>query len=187
METNSSKVVIKNVRFSYAHVFTPDEQNNKYSVQLIIAKDHPQIEQIKAAIQYTIQEGKGKLGDKFRLNLGTVLHDGDIERIDDENYEGCYYINARSNQKPNVVKRNTTGMGENKTMEITDPTEFYSGCYGMASVAFFAFNTQTNKGIGCALNGVCKVKDGQPLGGTKASAESDFGSQFEDDDENEVF
>ena len=36
-ETNvpSSKVVVRNVRFSYVHVFEKDDFNNKYSVSIL--------------------------------------------------------------------------------------------------------------------------------------------------------
>ena len=37
-----------------------------------------------------------------------------------------------------------------------------------------------NKGIACGLNNLQKIRDGEPLGG-KASAESDFASDEDDD------
>ncbi|EIA24002.1 hypothetical protein SFB3_226G1, partial [Candidatus Arthromitus sp. SFB-3] len=49
----------------------------------------------------------------------------------------------------------------------------YSGCYGYASINFYAFNTNGNKGIACGLNNLMKIEDGEPLGG-RVSAEIDF-------------
>ena len=43
-----------------------------------------------------------------------------------------------------------------------------------------------NKGVGVGLNNIQKLKDGERLGGARASAEDDFGGDdlpFEDDEE----
>ena len=64
-------------------------------------------------------------------------------------------------------------------LSILNRSEVYSGVYGRASITFYAFNSSGNKGIACGLNNLQKIRDGEPLGG-KASAESDFAS---DDDE----
>ena len=75
---------------------------------------------------------------------------------------------------------------ETKLVEITDSnpiltrSEVYSGVYGRASISFYAFNSSGNKGIACGLNNLQKIRDGEPLGG-KASAESDFASDEDDD------
>ena len=61
-----------------------------------------------------------------------------------------------------------------------DKDEFYSGCYGRASVNFFAFNVGGNKGIACGLNNLQKLEDGERLGGSISSAEDDFGSTDDD-------
>lgn len=52
--------------------------------------------------------------------------------------------------------------------------------YGRASISFYAFNSSGNKGIACGLNNLQKIHDGEPLGG-KASAESDFATDNDDD------
>ena len=49
-----------------------------------------------------------------------------------------------------------------------------------ASISFYAFNSSGNKGIACGLNNLQKIRDGEPLGG-KASAESDFATDDDDD------
>ena len=55
----------------------------------------------------------------------------------------------------------------------------YSGVYGRASINFYAFNSNGNKGIACGLGNLQKIADGEPLGG-RSSAEDDFAD--EDDD-----
>ena len=177
---NSTRVVVRNVRFSYVHVFEKDDFNNKYSVSLLFSKnDREMVEEIKGAIKAAVVQGAGKLGPNFKLDAKTIVHDGDVEKAGDEAYAGMYYLNAKSDRKPGIVKKNTTGMG-GKTTDITDPEEFYSGCYGYASVTFFAFNTGVNKGIGVALNNLLKIRDGEPLGSSQ-SAEDELGGYVDAD------
>lgn len=42
------------------------------------------------------------------------------------------------------------------------------GVYGRASINFYAFNSNGNKGIACGLNNLQKIRDGEPLGGKTA-------------------
>lgn len=167
-----TKAVIGLVRFSYVHVWEAvaisDDANakKKYSVSLILPKsDTKSINIVKAAIQNALQAGIGKLGGKIPAVWKNPLRDGDTERPDDEAYKGCYFINATSQQKPGIVNA--------QRQPITDPDEFYSGCYGYASVNFFAFNANGNKGVACGLNNLMKTKDGESLGG-RSTAEADF-------------
>ena len=102
----------------------------------------------------------------------TPLRDGDSERPDDEAYADSYFINANSATAPGIVDADRN--------PILTRSEVYSGVYGRASISFYAFNSNGNKGIACGLNNLQKVRDGEPLGG-KVSAESDFAT----DDDNE--
>ena len=54
---------------------------------------------------------------------------------------------------------------------IIDRSEFYSGCYGRASISFFAYNSNGSKGVGCGLNNVQKMEEGEKLGGATTAAE----------------
>lgn len=168
----ATKVVTGKVRFSYLHVWEPSAMSEgaekKYSVSLIIPKsDTATIGKIKAAIQAAFTAG---VASKFQGKTPAVwknpLRDGDAERPDDEAYKGCYFINASCKTRPGVVDRNK--------QPIMNQDELYSGCYGMASVNFYAFNTNGNKGVACGLNNLLKISDGEPLGG-RSTAEADFG------------
>lgn len=167
-----SKVITgPKTRFSYANVFTAKANSNgelKYSVSLIIPKsDKDTLQKISAAMKEAYAEGKDRLGMGAPTYeaLKKPLRDGDAERPGDPAYANAYFINANSNQKPGVVDKDCN--------PIMDQSEFYSGCYGRASINFFTYNSKGNKGIGCGLNHVQKLKDGEALGG-RASAESDF-------------
>lgn len=62
---------------------------------------------------------------------------------------------------------------------IEDPNEVYPGCYGRVSLRFFPYNKEGNFGIGCCLNNVQKLQDGEKLA-VRISAVEDF-RQGEDD------
>jgi len=172
-----TKVITGKVRFSYAHVFEPsaitEGQEKKYSVSLIIPKsDTKTLDKIKAAIQAALEEGKAKFGGKIPKTWKNPLRDGDEEREDDENYANSMFVNANSSKKPGLVDQDTN--------PIMDKDDFYSGCYGRASVNFYAFNVSGNQGIACGLNNLQKLEDGERLSGGGASAEEDFGSDNDD-------
>lgn len=170
---NSTKVITGKVRFSYANVFEPtamqDGQTPKYNVSIIISKsDAKTVEAIKKAIEAAKEAGKSKIADKngkIPVNLKTPLRDGDEERPDDPAYENSYFINANSERKPGIVDRDLN--------PIMSRDDFYSGCYGRASINFYAFNVNS-KGIACGLNNLQKLEDGERLAGG-SSAEEDFG------------
>jgi hypothetical protein len=165
----STKVITGKVRFSYVNVWEPKSVNGsdpKYSVSLIIPKsDTETLKKIKSAIETAKKEGLAKLGGKIPSHLKTPLRDGDTDRSDDEAYTDSYFVNANSFIKPGLVDKNV--------QPILDQTEFYSGCYGRASIIFYAYNVNGNKGIACGLQNLQKLEDGEPLGG-KSKPEDDF-------------
>ena len=101
------------------------------------------------------------------------LRDGDVERPDDPAYEGMMFINANSQRKPSIVDKDLN--------PIMTQEEFYSGCYGRASINFYAFNVQS-KGIAAGLNNLQKLEDGEMLAGG-STADEDFGGDNAWDDE----
>lgn len=177
----STRVILKDVRFAYSHVFEKDDLNQKYTCRILLAKNSPQVKDLRSAWDAAVKAGAAKLAGKLPPRFEDCIHDGDIEGKT-EDYKGVFYLNAKSKDKPGVVKINTTGIG-GKTTNITDPDEFYSGCYGMASISFYAYYNSGKSGIGVALNNVCKTSDGDYLGGGRTSAEDDFGGGAADIDD----
>lgn len=177
--SEATKVITGEVRFSYLHVWEPQAINGseekKYSVSLVIPKSDKQTcGYIQKAIEAAKKAGISKFGGKIPANLKLPLRDGDEERPEDEVYAGCYFINANCKLQPGLKYKNG--------QDIIDSTDLYSGCYGRASISFYAFNTNGNKGIACGLNHLMKTRDGEPLGG-RSRAEDDFATYFEDDSE----
>ncbi|MDD6826646.1 MAG: DUF2815 family protein [Oscillospiraceae bacterium] len=181
MENKTKVITGPSTRMSYANLNEPKSINGgtpKYSVSLIIPKsDTKTVEKVKAAIQAAYEEGQSRLKGNGKSVpalsvLKTPLRDGDTERPDDEAYANSYFINANSATKPGIV--------DAACNPILETSEIYSGFYGRASINFYAFNSNGNKGITCGLNNVQKLRDGEPLGG-KSRAEDDF-SGLDDDD-----
>lgn len=179
---NPMKVITgPNTRWSYANVWEAKSINGgtpKFSVSLIIPKsDTATIAKIRAAIEAAYKEGEAKLKGNGRSVpalsvLKTPLRDGDTERPDDEAYANAYFVNANSATAPGIVDADR--------QPILDRSEVYSGVYGRASINFYAFNSNGNKGIACGLNNLQKIRDGEPLGG-KSRAEDDFATEEDED------
>ena len=179
---NPLKVITgPNTRWSYANVWEPKSINGgapKYSVSLIIPKsDTKTVAKIKAAIQAAYEEGAAKLKGNGKsipalAAIKNPLRDGDIERPDDPAYAGAYFINANSATAPGIVDADCN--------PVLTRSEVYSGVYGRASISLYAFNSNGNKGIACGLNNLQLIRAGESLGG-KASAESDFATDDEED------
>lgn len=169
MMNNKTKVITGVVRLSYANVWEAKSINGgdeKYSVSLIIPKsDKKTIAEINDAVKNAKVEGKSKFGGKIPGNLKHPLKDGDIEKPDEEAYKDCYFLNANSNDKPQIVDKNVK--------PILNESEVYSGCYGRVSITFYAFNTNENKGIACGLGNIQKIRDGETLS-SRSSAVDDF-------------
>lgn len=171
--TQTTKVVTGKVRLSYAKVWEPESQNEgedkKFSTAILIPKsDTATIEKIKAAIELAKEHGKSKVADKngkIPANLKTPLRDGDVDKPDDPTYAGMYFLNASTRTRPGIVDINRNA--------IMDRDEVYSGCYCLASINFYAYNSNNSKGIAAGLNNLMKVADGERLGGG-SSAEDDF-------------
>ena len=172
----STKIVTGKVRFSYANVFEPtamdENQEKKYNVSILIPKsDKATLAKVQAAIEEATQQGvASKFGGKKPAALKTPLRDGDIDKPEDDSYAGHFFINAKSTRKPQIVDANLD--------PIMSQDEFYSGCYGRASINFYAYAQAGSKGIAAGLENLQKLEDGERLGGGGSSAAQDFGDDL---------
>ena len=180
---NPTKVITgPEVRFANCAVWEPQSFGNekpKYSVTLLISKtDHQTLEKILEAIRTAYEQGKELLSDCNGVpaleSLKVPLRDGDLEKPEYPVFAGKMFINARSSTAP--------GMLDASFQRIRNREEFYPGCYGSASVSFYAYNVERetehgeivhNRGIGCRLNNLLKLRDGEVIP-QRATAEEDF-------------
>ena len=185
-----TKCLIGEARMNFCRVFEPESFNGgepKYSVILSFdQEDEALYKKIQDAISECVEKTKnsmyaGKLPKNFKI---VEIKDGD-EDYEKDGFAGQYTLKASSAYKPEVVKKSTV-MGKTQLVPITDEDEFYSGCYGYASVSFFAYDNGVSKGVTCGLNSVLKSRDGERLGGG-GSAATDFACILDDIDDADVF
>ncbi len=172
MALNANQVLTGKVRFSYAHVFEPKAAQNggdpKYSVTLLLPKsDKATYGRIKAAIEAAKEAFRAKNPKGLPANGKIAMHDGDGPMPNGGEYgpecAGCYVINASSKNPPTVIDAFKN--------EIMNKTELYSGCYGRAILSLYGYDTNGNKGVAFGLEAVQKLEDGEPLGGSRVSAD----------------
>ena len=175
----SKKIMIRNARLSYEHIFTPsafdENQKPKFSATFILPKDHPDVPALRRALFEAGQEKyptaftggawpRGytcamKDGDKDEDSEGVVLSEKNPE------YAGCYIIRADSTRRPVAIDRKKAAVTEADGV-------IYSGCYVNASIAAAGYEYgKVKKGVKCYLNGVQFVQDGERFG---SDALSDF-------------
>ena len=176
----SKKAMLRNVRLSYEHIFTPsamdDTQTPKYSATLIIPKSHPDLLAMRRAL---FEAGAEKFPQPFSSGVWpkgytSALKDGDTDvtgdgvtllREKNPEYAGCYILKASSTRRPITLNRNKAAITEEDGI-------IYSGCYVNVSVAFAGYEFgKIKKGVTCYLNGVQFVADGERFG---SDASSDF-------------
>ena len=177
---NTKVITGPDTLWSYVHVWEPysiQGSNPKYSVQLRIPKsDTVTLEKIEKAMRAAYEEGASKLKGNGKSmpayeDLKKPLRDGEKAFPGDAAYEGYMFINANNTQAPGIVDKDRNRIEEHR--------EVYSGCFGRASITFYTFNSNGNKGIACSLNNLQKLKDGPVLGG-HSRAEDDFADEDED-------
>ena len=187
-QNDPQKCLTGEIRCSYVSVHTPRQINNqgkpKYTMTALIPKsDANTIADIRAAMQAAVDAGiknpKIGWGGVRPPYLVTTLYDGDgsmpkqhPEEPDKpwgEECKGHWVLRASANEgnRPQVV-----GMDNIKT-EL-DPRDVYSGMYARITIRFYPYKFAGKCGIGCGLGNILKTRDGEPLAGVGASAESDF-------------
>lgn len=180
-QQDPTRIVTGRVRLSYAHLFTPRAKKPgdepKYSATLLIPKtDVVTKQRIDAAINFAIQQATASRWNNVRPPIVPVpIHDGDGVKPSDgmpfgEECRGHWVLTAseKADRKPDIVDINLN--------PIINQSEVYSGIYARVSIRFFGYNSNGKKGIGCSLGNVQKLEDGEPLGGSRTTAVSDFGA-----------
>ena len=79
--------------------------------------------------------------------------------------KGAWILTANGTRKPTCIDRSGN--------KITDETVVYAGCWIREMVHFYAYSN-VNVGVGCSLDHVLFVRDGDAFGGTGAKPEDGF-------------
>ncbi|KAK1548201.1 hypothetical protein Q3G72_012090 [Acer saccharum] len=167
------KIVLKNVRLSFPHLFTPQKQESgqeKYNGSFIIEAGDPQIAAVEKAIA---EEAKTKWGMKadavlkeLRAKDKLALHDGDT-KSQFEGYSGNMYVSASNAIRPLVLDRDKSPLAEADGKP-------YSGCYVNVSLEIWAQDNKHGKRVNASLGGVQFVRDGDRFSGGSSADENDF-------------
>ena len=181
-------------RVSYPTVFTPrlnstkEEPAYEYSVQALFEKDadFTALEALEKAAKikrWGVDESKWPKnlrspfkdqGDRAKdVNGKMVLPNGCVE--------GAQYLDLKSKEKPAVV--------DGRLKQITDESQFYAGCYALASIIAYTYDVTGNRGVSFGLMHLQKVAEGEPFG-NRTTPEQDFSpieGSGEDEDADNLF
>jgi len=166
---NANQMTTNKVRLSYTHLDKPyshrgDGSDAKYSTTVLLPKSDTEAKaRLDTAIQTAIQAGVAKQWNGVMPpKVSIPVYDGDGVRENGEPFgaecKGHWVFTANSKNPVQVVD-----LGLNP---IISPSEIYSGVYARVCVSFFAYNYNGKRGIGCGLEAVQKLEDGEPLGGS---------------------
>lgn len=152
------------VRVSYVNVFKPRENQQgveKYSVTCLLPKtDTEGYNALMMAIEDEKNlESNGKL--KGVAQVKHPIHDGDGVTQNGTEFgpecKGHWVFTASCNaERPPAVV-------DQRVQPVLDQTQVYSGMYAHVGISVYAYNNNS-RGIGFGLNGIQKVRDGEPLG-----------------------
>lgn len=180
---SETRIVTPQFRASYAYVWEPrqadEDSEPKYGISMLFPKKSTDMKSMKRA---ALAAARKKWGNKAEsmMKMGKLkmpFRDGDEERGDDPVYKGMIFVNANAKRRPQIVDKDVE--------PILEQDEFYSGCWARATVNFFPFDVKGNRGVGCGLNNLQKLSDGDRLD-SFASATDDFepvGVKEDDEDD----
>lgn len=145
----------------------PKTTKAKYSACLVF----PPGTDLKGLQRLAQEAANEKFGDKW-----PALHKAGRFKFpfrtdaEEKGYEkGSVFINAKSDTAPGVVGP-MAGV-DGKPVAIDDADELYPGCIVRASISFFGYDTNGNKGVGVGLNNLQKMREGKRIDGRRAASD----------------
>lgn len=183
MANEATKVITGEVRMSFVHLTKPyafqPGQDEKYSVTCILPKSDVQTKALlDAAIAAAEQLGVANKWNGVKPPIvPNPVWDGDGVKQDGTPFgpecKGCWVFSASARPDMFSPANNIVGADGQPIMMASD---LYSGMYGRVQIGAFPYASNGKKGIGFGLNNVQKLRDGDPLGTSNASAASVFGA-----------
>jgi hypothetical protein len=147
----------------------------QFACTFVWPKTSTKLKKLEAAIKEVAKEKWGAKAEKMLASgqLRSPLRDGDD--TDNDEYQGKYFLTARSTDKPEVVDRDAE--------PVMSQLDIYSGMQARGDVYLFAYDKAGNRGVGAILNSVQKTGDGERKSGRRSAADA-FGA-LDDEDMNE--
>ena len=161
------KATTPKFRVSFPNVFKASafDENSEAKFDVVaLFEDGTDLSGLKDACEAAAIE---KWGKKVPKNCKTPFHDGNDKEYD--GYADATWVRFSSKRRPGVVDQNV--------QPIIDPSEFYGGCYAIATVNAYAYGgpgTKFQAGVALGLQNIQKVAEGEPFGEAVSNAEEDF-------------
>ncbi len=175
-----NKCLTGEVRLSYVHLAAPYagqlNAEPKYSVTLLIPKnDTATVNDLQNAIAAAVAAAIPKTWGGVKPPIvPNPIHDGDGVRQDGTPFgdecKGMWVMTASrraQDGRPWVCDIS------NPNVELA-PQDSYSGMYARCTIHFFGYANAGKKGIGCSIDGVMKIRDGESLGGVVKPSANEF-------------
>ncbi len=175
-----SKVNTPKFRVAFPAVFRPKHNDlngkDEYSLVALFPPLNEMDATQKTQWDKVVEAAQAALTKKFGTNKKKWPGDpakyrspfrdqGDREKTDKETgkktlpqgyVKGATYLTLRSTQRPGVVDK--------QVQEIIDESEFYGGCWAIASINAYAYDQKGNRGVSFGLGNLQKVKDDDAFG-----------------------
>lgn len=159
-----------------------EEGNDASYSCAILYKEKDNIKAIRAGVEAAKRDQWARKAPR-KLTMCLIDDDREIEDLAEE-YDyiepGDVILKLRRYEKYGAPQ-----LWDQNVEAIESPTEMYSGCKVVADVEFFAWERKTSSGVSCRLNGLQKVREGEPLGGGKANTKDSFERVETDDDDDD--
>ena len=179
-DKNPYNVRLNNVTLTYPSVYQKsvyEGQETKYQTGIILKKNDENYKALKEKYEAICQEAiadkkltRAQLTPWIRPLGGTkgIVVDcaQDPDKYQGPRFENAVILTAKNEYKPYVVNRILEPIEESEN-------EVYGGCVCNASVTLYIYH-KVYKGIGVQLNGIQKVKDGEPFGAARLAVEDMF-------------
>jgi hypothetical protein len=166
------KVTTPEFRVSYPNVFQAKKNDlsgqDEFSVQALFPLG-ADMSKLKAACLLAAEEKWGSDRAKWPKALRMPFRDqGEREKdgvLPSGYAKGAVFVNLKNKNRPGLVDR--------LVQPIIEQSDFYGGCYAIASVTAFAYDQKGNRGVSLSLQNLQKTRDGEPFSG-RSKAEEDF-------------
>jgi hypothetical protein len=172
----TGRILIKNVRLAFPNLWEPTtvggEGEPRYSANLILPSDHPQLDEIRKKLQAVAKEKWAAKAVEIYKGLEKTdklaLHDGDTKTQYD-GFAGNWFLATAAQQtaRPTVIDGNRTPL----TPKDGRP---YAGCYVNVSVDFWAQDNKYGKRINAQLRGVQFLRDGDAFAAGRPADSEEF-------------
>ena len=162
-------------RLAYVNLFTPtvmkgeaDTSKAKYQCSIVFPKG-TDVTAIAQAIEAVAVEKFGTNYAKKHKVRKPFLNTEDYPKIGLDPAEFPFFVRVSSKDRPQIVDARMNNVGPDKAEQV------YSGRWAFVSLRPFAWEHSTGgKGISLGLQNVQVLRDDEPLGGGRTSADREF-------------